>query len=49
MRSLLEVLNLCTDFLKDKGIQNFRREAQDLISDALNLSRVQIYLSMIAL
>jgi release factor glutamine methyltransferase len=44
MRSLLEVLNLCTDFLKDKGIQNFRREAQDLISDALNLSRVQIYL-----
>ncbi len=44
MRSLIEVLNLCADFLKEKGIRNYRREAQDLLSDALNLSRVQLYL-----
>ncbi len=44
MRSLLEVLNLSADYLKDKGIQNSRREAQDLIGDALGIGRMQLYM-----
>ncbi len=44
MRSLLEVLKLSSEFLQEKGIANYRREAQDLLSDALNISRVQLYI-----
>lgn len=44
MRSLLEILNLSTTFLKDKNIPNALREAQDLFCDALNLNRMQLYL-----
>ncbi len=44
MRRLLEVLNLSVDYLKQKGVENSRREAQDLICDALRLTRTQLYL-----
>ena len=44
MRTLIEVLNLSTDFLKLKGISNPRRQAEELISNALNVKRMQIYL-----
>jgi release factor glutamine methyltransferase len=44
MRSLLDVLNLSVEFLNSKGVAYPRREAQDLICDALNLKRMQLYL-----
>ena len=44
MRSLSEILKLSTTFLKEKGLPNSLREAQDLICDALNLGRMQLYL-----
>lgn len=44
MRSLLEVLNMSTEFLNSKGISQPRREAQDILCDALNLKRMQLYL-----
>lgn len=44
MKSLLEVLNLATDFLAKKGIASPRRQAQDLFCDALGLSRTQLYM-----
>jgi release factor glutamine methyltransferase len=44
MRQLLEILNLSIDFLKEKGIKNFRQEAQEVISNALNITRLQLYL-----
>jgi len=44
MRSLLDVLNLSAEFLKQKGVQNSRREAQDLIGDALGIGRMQLYM-----
>jgi release factor glutamine methyltransferase len=44
MRSLLEVVHLSTKFLADKEIKNARREAQDLIADAMHLSRMQLYM-----
>lgn len=44
MRTLLEVLNLSTDYLKQKGIENPRRQAEELIGDALGIKRMQIYL-----
>jgi release factor glutamine methyltransferase len=44
MKTLLEVLNLSTEFLKKKGLSHPRREAQDLLSDALGIGRMQIYL-----
>jgi release factor glutamine methyltransferase len=44
MKSLLDILKLSTDFLNEKGIKHPRREAQDLICDALNIKRMQLYL-----
>lgn len=44
MKTLLEVLNLSTDFLKAKKISNPRRQAEELLADALNTSRLQLYL-----
>lgn len=43
MRTLLEILKLSTDFLKQKGIANPRRQAEDLISDALGIKRMDLY------
>lgn len=44
MKTLLEVLKLATAHLQQKGIQNPRRQAEDLISDALDVSRIILYL-----
>lgn len=43
MKTILEVLTLTTDFLSKKGIQNARRQAEDLMSDALDLKRIDLY------
>lgn len=43
MRTLIEVLKLSTDFLKQKGIENPRRQAEDLICDALGIKRMELY------
>ena len=45
MKTILEILQLTTDFLKQKGFSNPRRQAQELISDALHLKIVDLYLS----
>ena len=44
MKSVLEVLTLSTKFLTEKGIGNARREAEEVISNALNIKRIQLYL-----
>lgn len=43
MKTILEVLTLSTDYLKKKGVANSRRQSEDLVSDALNLSRMDLY------
>lgn len=43
MKNILEVLTLSTDYLKQRGIVNPRRQAEDLVADALNLARLQLY------
>lgn len=44
MRTLIDILKLSSDFLASKGIPNAKIEAQDLIADALGISRMQVYL-----
>lgn len=44
MRALLQILNLSTQHLQQCGIENPRRQAEELIADALGLSRMQLYL-----
>lgn len=43
MKSILEVLQLSTDYLNKKGIAQPRRQAEELLSDALNLKRIDLY------
>lgn len=43
MKTLIEILKLSTDFLKQKGIANPRRQAEDLICDALGVKRMELY------
>lgn len=43
MKTILEILKLSTDHLQNKGIRNPRRQAEEIISDALNLSRLELY------
>lgn len=43
MKNILDVLTLSTDYLKQRGIANPRRQAEDLIADALQLKRLQLY------
>lgn len=45
MKSLLEVLTLSTEYLQKKGISNSRRQAEELLGDALGLDRVQLYIN----
>jgi release factor glutamine methyltransferase len=45
MRTLLEVLNLSADYLKNKGIENSRRQAEELLCDFLKLDRLKLYLN----
>lgn len=44
MRTLLEVLRLSAEYLKERGLENPRREAEWLLCNALGLQRLQIYL-----
>lgn len=43
MKTVLEILKLSTEFLKQKGIANPRRQAEDLLSDALGIKRMELY------
>lgn len=43
MKNILEVLTLSTDYLKQRGIVNPRRQAEDLVADALNMARLNLY------
>lgn len=42
---LIQILQLCTDYLTKKGIENARLNSELLVGHALNLSRVQLYLN----
>lgn len=44
MKTLLDILTLSTSYLQQKGIENPRRQAEELISDALEVSRLNLYL-----
>jgi release factor glutamine methyltransferase len=44
MKTVQEVLSLSHNYLKGKGIHNARRQAEELLSDALNMTRLQIYM-----
>lgn len=44
MRTVLEILKLSTEYLQQRGIANPRRQAEDLISDALGIDRLHLYL-----
>lgn len=44
MKTLLDVLKLSTHYLNEKKIINARRQAEDLLCDALGVSRLQLYL-----
>lgn len=44
MQTLQEILKKSIEFLSQKGIENPRRQAEDIISDALGIKRLQLYL-----
>lgn len=44
MKSIQEILHLSIDYLAKKGIENPRRQAELLLSDALNIRRMDLYL-----
>lgn len=44
MRTLLEILDLSRAYLEKKGIANPRRQAEDLIGEALGVGRLGIYM-----
>ncbi len=44
MKTVLEILTLSTDYLKHKKIENPRRQAEEIISDALDIQRLQLYM-----
>lgn len=44
MRTLLEVLNLCAAFLQQNGVEPARRQAEELLSAALEMQRMELYL-----
>lgn len=45
MKTLLEILKLSSDFLAQNGIEESRREAENLFADALGLKRMELYLN----
>jgi release factor glutamine methyltransferase len=45
MRTVLEILSLSTDYLKQKNIQFPRRQAEELLGEALGLGRMGLYLA----
>jgi release factor glutamine methyltransferase len=44
MRTILEILNLSTSYLKENGVDHARRQAEELVSEALGISRIDLYL-----
>lgn len=44
MKTILEIITLSADYLQKKGIPNFRRQAEDLVADALGMKRLDLYL-----
>lgn len=44
MKTIREVLQHCADYLDQKGVERARREAEDLLSDALTMNRVALYM-----
>jgi release factor glutamine methyltransferase len=44
MKTILEILILSADYLKRKGIAHHRRHAEELIADALKITRMGLYL-----
>ncbi len=44
MKTIREVLSLSTQYLKDRQIDSARREAEDLLSDALCITRISLYM-----
>ena len=44
MKTLKDILLLSADYLKQKGISQPRRQAEEIISDALKVKRLQLYL-----
>jgi release factor glutamine methyltransferase len=43
MKTVLEILNLSTEYLQHRSVINPRRQAEDLVSDALKIKRLQLY------
>ena len=43
MKTLLEVVTLAADYLGKKAIEQPRRQAEELVADALNIKRLQLY------
>jgi release factor glutamine methyltransferase len=44
MKSILDVLCLSTDYLGEKGVDQPRRQAEELLCDALGMNRLSLYL-----
>lgn len=44
MKTVIEIVQLATEFLHKKGIPHARRQAEELISDALELKRLELYM-----
>ncbi len=45
MKTIGDILTLSTQYLEARQITNARREAEDLLSDALSLKRIQLYMN----
>lgn len=44
MKTVIEIIKLSTEYLSQQGIQNPRKQAIDLISDALKVKPIELYL-----
>lgn len=44
VKTVLEILNLSSEYLQQRGVQNFRRQAEELIGAVLQIARVQLYM-----
>lgn len=44
MKTILELIHLSADYLKNKGIEQPKKSAEELIADALNLKKIDLYL-----
>lgn len=44
MKTILEILNLSTEYLQQRNIKNSRRQAEELLGEALGIGRLGLYL-----